>query len=73
MQQTGQDGRSSKQQCRVVRSKLAASKTGDRGERGGMQKNQDGPSKVGKTSTSRDLGNRVCSNGKVRLAINVFM
>ena len=38
------------------RSKLAASKTGDRGERGAMQKNQDGPSKVGKTSTSTDLG-----------------
>ena len=38
------------------RSKLAASKTGDRGEREAMQKNQDGPSKVGKTSTSTDLG-----------------
>ena len=38
------------------RSKLAASKTGDRGERGAMQKNQDGPSKVGKTSTPTDLG-----------------
>ena len=55
------------------RSKLAASKTGDRGEREAMQKNQDGPSKVGKTSTSTDLGNRVCSIGKVRLGRNVVM
>ena len=55
------------------RSKLAASKTGDRGERGAMQKNQDGPSKVGKTPTSTDLGNRVCSIGKVRLGRNVLM
>ena len=39
------------------RSKVAASKTGDRGEREAMQKNQDGPSKVGKTPTSADLGN----------------
>ena len=38
------------------RSKLAASKTGNRGERGAMQKNQDWPSKVGKTPTSTDLG-----------------
>ena len=49
------------------RSKLAASKTGDRGEREAMQKNQDGPSKVGKTSTFTDMGNRV------RLGINVLM
>ena len=34
------------------RSKVAASKTGNRGERGAMQKNQDWPSKVGKTPTS---------------------
>ena len=58
------------------RSKVAASKTGDRGERGAMQKKQDGPSKVGKTSTqtqTTDLDNRVCSIGKVRLGRNVFM
>ena len=49
------------------RSKLAASKTGDRGERGAMQKNQDGPSKVGKTSTS-DLGIAQWATGFALLA-----
>ena len=50
------------------RSKLAASKTGDRGERGAMQKNQDGPSKVGKTSTSTDLGIAQWATGFALLA-----
>ena len=50
------------------RSKLAASKTGDRGEREAMQKNQDGPSKVGKTSTSTDLGIAQWATGFALLA-----